>query len=94
MIEEWFRAPEVNYNVGFEVCFNCAQCMSFYSENLDLRSLQLTLHWIMDDQQVALGARGHVEGTHASINAAMIVHKLKSCICPKFLHLGGSRGPH
>ena len=68
--------------------------MSFYSEKLGLGSLQLTLQWIMDDQQVALGARGQVEGAHASLIASMIVHKLKQQVCPKFLHLGLVRGPH
>ncbi|KAJ0851928.1 hypothetical protein HanRHA438_Chr14g0632411 [Helianthus annuus] len=68
----------------FEVCFICAQCMSFYSEKLGLGSLQLTLQWIMDDQQVALGARGHVEGAHASLVASMIVHKLKQQVCQSF----------
>ena len=48
----------------------------------------------MDDQQVALGARGHVEGAHASLIAQMIVHKLKQQVCPKFLQLGSLRGPH
>ncbi|KAJ0545759.1 hypothetical protein HanIR_Chr08g0353321 [Helianthus annuus] len=48
----------------------------------------------MDDQQVALDARGQVEGTHASFIAFLVVHNFKQQVCPKFLHLGGSRGPH
>ena len=67
---------------------------AFYSEKLGSRSLQLTLQWFMDDQQVSLGARGHVEGAHASFIAQMFVHNLKQQICPRILHLGLVRGPH
>ena len=48
----------------------------------------------MDVQQVALGARGHVEGAHASFIAQMIVHNFKQQVCPRILHLGLVRGPH
>ncbi|KAJ0899165.1 hypothetical protein HanRHA438_Chr08g0365261 [Helianthus annuus] len=48
----------------------------------------------MDDQQVALDVRGQVEGTHASFIAFLVVHNFKQQVCPKVLHLGGSRGPH
>ncbi|KAJ0933828.1 hypothetical protein HanRHA438_Chr03g0100551 [Helianthus annuus] len=61
---------------------------------MGLRSLHITLPWSMDLQQVALGARGHVEGARASFIAQMIVHNFKQQVCPKFLHLGLVRGPH
>ena len=78
----------------FEVCFTYAQCGAFYSEKMDLRSLHINLQGIMDVQQVALGARGHVEGAHASFIAQMIVHNFKQQVCPRILHLGLVRGPH
>ena len=48
----------------------------------------------MDVQQVALDARRQVGGAHASLIALLIVHNFKQQVWPKFLHLGGSRGPH